>query len=65
MDWPHYKPSVTVIDVLDSGACIEGVMEWVDENDVIACSVGEFSSDHITVSSRADGDGSGYGSGDG
>ena len=28
-DWPHLRETVTVADVLDDGACVDGVAEWV------------------------------------
>lgn len=31
-EWPHYKPVVTVADVLESGVCLDGVREWLAKN---------------------------------
>ena len=31
-DWPHYKDRVTVADVLESGACLSGVIGFVEKH---------------------------------
>jgi hypothetical protein len=70
--WCDYRPVVTVVDVLEDGACVDGVIEWVEENGgVIAGAAADHDNEHIEQASRADGygsgsgSGSGYGSGDG
>ena len=35
-DWPHYKDRVTVADVLESGACLSGVIGFVEKKGIIA-----------------------------
>ena len=69
-----YRPTVTVVDVLDAGACISGVMDFIEEHTggVIAGDTAKLlrTSDAsgrnwITRASNADGYGYGYGYGDG
>jgi len=31
-DWPHYKDRVTVADVLESGACLSGVIGFIEKH---------------------------------
>ena len=69
-----YRPTVTVVDVLDAGACISGVMDFIDEHTggVIAGDTAKLlrtsdasGIDWITRASNGDGYGYGYGYGDG
>ena len=30
MTWPHYRPVVTVVDVLEEGACLPGVLSGIE-----------------------------------
>ena len=67
-DWPVFRPRVTVVDVLESGACFSGVRKWVEEHGgQIAGLVHEHASNtHIVKATRgygSGGDGSGSGSG--
>jgi hypothetical protein len=69
--WCEFKPVVTVVDVLESGACIDGVKEYVAANGgVIAGPIaGRQRNEWIAKASHCygdgSGDGSGYGSGSG
>ncbi len=62
---------VTVIDVLETGACIDGVLKFVaDHAGRIECDSAEFPHEaHIQeaagIDGYGDGDGDGYGDGDG
>jgi hypothetical protein len=62
--WWIYKPTITVVDLLESGACVEGVKEAVEEHGVIAAETREHASNpYVSKAADADGDGDGYGSG--
>lgn len=64
--WPNYQSRVTVIDVLESGACIEGVKKWIVANrGVIAGETAKQSNENILSAANADGNGNGYGYGNG
>lgn len=63
--WPHIRERVTVIDVLEEGACWEGVRRWVEREGRIAGPVAAEADEHILRAARLDGYGSGYGDGDG
>ena len=66
MSWPHYKPIVTVADVLESGACYDGVCEWVKSHGgIISGRASEHSHENILKAAWADGYGDGYGYGSG
>ena len=66
MSWPHYKPTVTIIDVLESGACVDGVREWLDKLPLISgVTQLHIGNEHIVNAANADGYGSEYGYGDG
>ena len=55
---------VTVIDVLDAGACIDGVLQFIAANGMrIECDSGEFDEPYIQQAANGDGDGDGYGYG--
>ena len=57
---------VTVIDVLETGACIDGVLKFVDHAGRIECDSAEFPHEaHIQEAAGIDGYGKGYGDGDG
>lgn len=63
-----YRPTVTVVDVLDAGACISGVLGFVEKhNGVIVAETAKFSkkSEWIAKATNADGYGNGNGYGDG
>ena len=65
-DWPHYKPVVTVADVLESGACMEGVAKWVTAHrGVISGPADKHDNEFVRKAANADGYGYGYGDGDG
>ena len=71
MNWPHYSERVTVCDVLESGACLDGVVEWIKEHDglIAGATVEHCRNEHIARATCADGYGygyrNGYGDGDG
>ena len=70
MNWPHLKDPVTVVDILESGACREGVNKWLLENGrMISGSPIQVSDPDgwIKKAANADGngDGDGYGCGNG
>jgi hypothetical protein len=66
MSWPHYKEIVTVIDVLESGACIDGVCDWLNKLPLISgVTKLHIGNEHIANAANADGDGDGSGSGSG
>jgi hypothetical protein len=73
MAWPFYRETVTVVDVIETGACIDGVKEWLEKNQrQIAGPTEKYRSNgYIVKASHADGygygdgDGDGYGYGDG
>ena len=58
---------VTVIDVLDAGACIGGVLAWIKSNGMlIECSSTDFPHErHIQQAASMDSDGFGDGDGNG
>jgi len=61
-------PVVTVCDVLDAGACIDGVLEFVRRHLLIACTADQFPRESWIqdVANRyGSGSGDGYGYGDG
>lgn len=62
-----YRPLVTVADVLDACACIEGVVEWVEAHGGrISGPPSDYpGNEDIQHAARADGYGYGYGYGDG
>ena len=54
---------VTVVDVLDAGACIDGVLQFIAANGMrIECDSGEFDEPYIQAA-KLNGDGDGYGDG--
>jgi hypothetical protein len=69
MGWPHFQPTVTVCDVLDAGACLEGVKKFIanTHGNPIAGGISEHRDrdGFIANAAHADGSGYGYGSGDG
>ena len=66
MAWPYYLETVTVCDVLESGACIEGILDWIEENSgVISGAVDDDKNEYILAAACADGYGYGDGDGDG
>ena len=64
MNWPLYKPVVTVVDVLDVGACIDGVKQFVERAGVIAGNAADYLREKW-IQIAATGNGYGYGDGDG
>ena len=67
MDAFAYKETVTVVDVLDAGACIDGVKAFILKNGrVISCNPSDYAGEpYITAAAQGDGNGDGYGYGDG
>jgi hypothetical protein len=68
MDWPYCDGKVTVVDVLDGGACIDGVLSWVEKHRKIAGAVEEVGAQHsprVKLAANGYGDGDGDGDGDG
>ena len=63
-NWWAYRFTVTVADVLESGACLDGVRGWVESHrGVIAGSPQIYRAKEIREAANADGDGDGYGYG--
>ena len=61
-NWPFYKPHVTVVDVLESGACLDGVVEWIKKHGgKIAGETATQKNPYIVTAANGDGSGSGYG----
>ena len=68
MSWPRYLDRVTVMDVLEEGACPTGVLRWIDAQPgrPIAGEAEAYrSNEWVARAARADGYGDGYGSGSG
>ena len=67
MSWPHVRDRVTVVDVLDAGACIDGVKDFILLHSMqIAGNLRDHLSDlWITRAAHCDGHGDGDGDGDG
>lgn len=70
MSWPTYQERVTVVDVLEAGACFEGVCEWLLENErrIAGDTQQHLSVEYVGLAAAADGYGDGcygYGYGDG
>jgi hypothetical protein len=65
--WPHLRDPVTVVDVLEDGACISGVIDWLNHHGgLIFAPPSDFPREqHIQRAARADGYGNGYGDGNG
>ena len=62
--WPHYRETVTVVDVLEEGACFDGVAKWLYANDrAIAGPAQDHARKSEHIRKAANSDGSGYGSG--
>ncbi len=63
----RYRPWVTVVDVLEAGACVESVVRWVEANDgrIAGPTIAHVAEPWIAKASNSDGDGDGYGYGDG
>ncbi len=72
MKWCDYKPIFTATDLLDSGACPEGVAKAVNKYNVISANTADWvTNSHVALAASANGSvqrswyGSGYGDGDG
>jgi hypothetical protein len=66
MNWPYYRDTVTVIDVLESGACVDGIRDWLAVIPIISGPTGlHVHNQYIANAANADGYGDGYGYGDG
>ena len=64
MSWHQPLAVVTVVDVLESGACYSGVVEWIlDNGRVISGPADKYNNEHILRAARLDGYGYGYGDG--
>jgi len=67
MTWnPQYRETVTVVDVLETGACPDGVSAWIERNGrIIAGPTEQYArkSEYIAKAANADGYGYGYGYG--
>ena len=67
MSWPTYLERVTVVDVLDSGVCYEGVRDWVRRHRGIIAgdTQSQIENEYVARAANADGydDGYGYGYG--
>jgi hypothetical protein len=66
-NWPHYRERITVVDVLDSGACMEGVQDWLIRNrrQIAGPTEDHVGNEYIAAASHSNGDGNGDGDGDG
>src|SRR4029077_16843552 len=61
---PHLRDPVNVHDVLEQGACYDGVLEWLNDNDlVISGDPSQHPNEYIQRAAFAAGSGSGSGSG--
>jgi hypothetical protein len=66
MAWCDYKPVITVTDLLDSGACPEGVLEAIDKHRIISAPTADHASNsYVASAASVNGYGSGYGSSSG
>ena len=65
MSWTTFRDTVTVVDVLEGGACIDGVVEYLGKNrSIIGPPVDDrVTGDRLKQASNADGYGSGSGYG--
>ena len=64
MSWPHpILERVTVCDVLDSGACLSGVLDYVQSHGNEIVGVADGSNQYIAAACFIDGYGYGYGDG--
>ena len=65
MAWPHYQNPVTVVDVLDTGACPDGVFEWLLKHKrLISGDPAKYRDDeYIQKAANTNGSGDGYGYG--
>ena len=65
MSWPFYRETVTVMDVMETGACFSGITEWILANKKVIAGPTQ---DHLHLEKVAQatfssGSGSGYGYG--
>ncbi len=67
MAWPHYKPWVTVVDVLETNACYDGVIDWikVHAGQIAGETATQETNQYILAAANGSGYGDGSGSGDG
>ena len=66
MSWPHYKPTITVMDLLESGACYDGVTSAVLKHKAIVAPTEKHAgNEHVAEAANASGSGYGYGYGSG
>ena len=65
MAWPHYRETVTVVDLLETGACFAGVREAVVRHGgrIIAPTSKHVRNEYVREAANADGYGYGYGYG--
>jgi hypothetical protein len=63
----RYKPTLTVVDVIESGACMNGVCEWVEAHGgrIAGKTRTHWKRPELIKASNADAYGSGYGYGSG
>jgi hypothetical protein len=62
--WPHYKPVTTVVDVLETGACYEGVRDYAYlRKRISGATEKHLKVERVSSAAHADGYGSGYGYG--
>ena len=66
MSWPNPTlERVTVCDVLDTGACLRGVVQYIQSHDNEIAGAVDASNQYIATACALDGYGYGYGYGDG
>ena len=64
--WCDYKPTITVADLLDSGACYDGILKAIQGRGAISASTeAVVSNPYAAKAANASGSGYGYGSGSG
>ena len=61
--WWAYKPTISAVDLLESGACLGGVAEAVERHGLTGETAAHVSNEYVSEASRADGSGYGYGDG--
>jgi len=61
--WHHYLERITVIDALESGACLDGVIEWVVAHGGTIAGETQKHAKNGYIARAANGYGYGYGDG--
>ena len=59
-----YKPTFTAFDLLESGACLDGVLKAVEKHKKLSAATADFVRDqYVARAANASGNGNGYGYG--